>query len=154
MDDVMDKANFTLDSQVIPVRIKFKTTNIYQESLVHFWKSWYQEYWDTIDDRTNNFPRLMIRLEDLVFFPQMILKTVCDCVGGTLTEPLVLAGETSKKGGDEVHGSNKTDLRAAMISHVYTNRSKGMTRHDIQYASTVLQDSPVVQAFGYPTNPL
>lgn len=99
----------------------------------------------------------MIRLEDLVFFPQVVLKSICDCVGGTLlhgTKNFVLTGETSKKGGENIHGSNKTDLRTAMISHIYTNRSKGMTMEDIDYASSILKDSPVLHALGYPASPV
>ena len=155
VDDVIDKAaNFTLQSKVIPLRVKFKGQQIYLDSLAHFWKSWYQEYFDTIDGRENDYPRLMIRLEDLVFYPQLVLKTICDCVGGTLREKLVLAGETSKKGDNNVHGSNKTDLRTAMIAHIYTNRTKGMTLDDVRYASSVLKDSQVLQTLGYPNNPL
>ena len=95
----------------------------------------------------------MVRLEDLVFFPQQVLKVICDCVGGQLADPLVLAGNTSKKGGENIHGRNKTDLRMAMISHVYTNRSLGMTQEDMDYASKVLETSQVLQLLGYPSHP-
>ena len=152
VDNVMDKAGFTLDSKVVPVRVRYKNENAFHDSLAHFWKEWNQEYYNAWDGNST-FPRLMIRLEDLVFFPQQILTTICNCVGGKLSEPLTLKGDTSKFGGENVHGSNKTDLRAAMISHVYMNRTKGMTREDIQYASKVLKDSQVRKALGYPWNP-
>jgi hypothetical protein len=179
MDDVMDKANFTLDDElsVIPVRVRYKNEMAFHDSMAHFWKDWNQEYLDAIDvhhgfdvhhgtteDQQGSstssttsghsvFPRLMVRLEDLVFFPQQVLKDVCDCVGGQLTDPLVLEGDSSKQGGENVHGSNKTDLRAAMISHIYTNRSQGMTRDDMEYASKVLKQSQVLQRLGYPPHP-
>jgi len=95
----------------------------------------------------------MIRLEDLVFFPQQVLKTICECVGGTVNGTLSLIGETSKKGLDNVHGSNKTDLTRAMISHIYTNRTKGMTPEDLAYAMETLRDSAVLHAMGYPVDP-
>ncbi len=153
VDNVMDKANFTLESKVVPVRVRYKNEVAFHDSIAHFWKEWNQEYYDAFDG-TAIFPRLMIRLEDLVFYPQHILTTICNCVGGRLLSPLILKGDTSKRGGENVHGRNKTDLRTAMISHVYTNRTKGMTFKDIHYASSVLKESKVLQAMGYPWNPL
>ena len=174
VDNVLDKANFSLDSStVIPVRVRYKNENAFHESMAHFWKEWNQEYFMALDspeggvsdndstkhswsNSTNHskvFPRLMVRLEDLVFFPQQVLKVICDCVGGQLADPLVLAGNTSKKGGENIHGRNKTDLRMAMISHVYTNRSLGMTQEDMDYASKVLETSQVLQLLGYPSHP-
>ena len=163
MDNVVDKVNFTLStSTVIPVRVRYKSYRVYYDSfLAHFWKEWNQDYMDKMDgrnhhpkDNNTDFPRLMIRMEDLVFFPQVVLtmKTICQCVGGSM-HPLVLRGDTSKKEPSKVHGSNKTDLRAAMISHIYTNRSQGMTFQDIAYASRILQDSAVIHALGYYADP-
>jgi hypothetical protein len=157
----MDKANFTLNSSVVPVWVRYKNENAFHDSMAHFWKDWNQEYLEAADvvvgggvpNSSNPFPRLIVRLEDLVFFPQQILKSVCDCVGGQLADPLFLAGDSSKPGGENIHGSNKTDLRAAMISHIYTNRSQGMTREDMDYASNVLKESRVLERLGYPSNP-
>lgn len=153
VDNVMDKANFTLQSKVIPVRVRYKNEVAYHNSIAHFWKEWNQEYYDALDGTNSTFPRLMVRLEDLVFFPQQILTTICDCVGGRTIFPLILKGDTSKRGGENIHGRNKTDLRAAMISHIYTNRTKGMTLEDIEYARSVLKESKVLHAMGYPSTP-
>lgn len=95
----------------------------------------------------------MIRLEDLVFFPRQVLTSVCECVGGRIRDELNLIGGTSKIGGEHIHGRNKTDLRTAMISHIYGNRTKGMTMEDISYALVALQDSSVFQGMGYSTDP-
>jgi len=94
---------------------------------------------------------LITKLEDLVFFPQLVLGTICQCVGGSMRHPLILRGDTNKKEPSKVHGSIKTDLRAAMSSHIYTSnhRTQGMTFRDIEYASHILQDSTVVHALGY-----
>jgi hypothetical protein len=159
VDNVVDKANFTLGtSTVIPVRVRFKSDQVYYDSLAHFWKEFWKECWnphegdymDKMDgrnhhpkDNNTDFPRLMIRMEDLVFFPQVVLKTICQCVGGSMRHPLVLRGDTSKKEPSKV----------AMISHIYTNRSQGMTFQDIAYASRILQDSAVIHALGYYADP-
>lgn len=95
----------------------------------------------------------MIRLEDLVFFPRQVLKAVCECVGGNIQDELSLIGDTSKKGGENIHGTNKTDLRTAMVSHIYTNRTRGMTADDVSYAVVSLRNSPVLQFMRYPADP-
>ena len=141
----MDKANFTLDSKVVPVRVRYKSTVEYHESLVHMWKDWYQEYFEA------EFPRLIVRLEDVVFHPEKVLKEVCNCVDGSLSKTLTLTGESAKAGDEKFHGKNLTNLADAMVSHVFTNRTKGMTRDDHTYAIEALEDS-VMKTFGY-TNP-
>jgi hypothetical protein len=140
VDNVLDKANYTPDSKIVPVRVRYKSTLEYHTSLAHMWKDWYQEYYDV------KFPRLIIRLEDLVFHPRQILHQVCECAGGKLSENITLAGESSKKGA--IHGMNKTNLADAMILHVYSNRTKGMTIDDLQYAKETFKGS-VMSAFGY-----
>lgn len=95
----------------------------------------------------------MIRLEDLVFFPRQVLQAVCECVGGQIRDDLSLISDTSKKGGENIHGSNKTGLRDAMISHIYMNRTMGMTSEDLNYAINTLRDSPVLQEMGYHGDP-
>lgn len=108
------------------------------------WKEWNDEYLEA------TFPRLMVRLEDLVFFPKQVLTEICECVGGHVrTMGLTLIGDTSKKGGENVHGHNKTDLQKAMISHIYTNRTAGMSRDDVTFALSALRDSAVAKAMAY-----
>jgi hypothetical protein len=142
IDNVVDKANYTLDSQTVPVRVRYKSSVEFHTSLAHMWKDWYQDYYDV------KFPRLIIRLEDLVFHPRQILQQVCQCVGGKLRANITMAGESTKQGADHIHGKNKTNLADAMILHVYSNRTKGMTIDDLQYAKEILKDS-VMSDFGY-----
>ena len=143
VDNVLDKANFTLESTVIPVRVRYKVTNEFHDSLVHMWLDWYTEYFDA------TFPRLILRLEDLVFFPRLVLQQICECVGGDLAEKFRLLVNSAKQGSDNVHGTNKTGLLEAMYSHVYVNRTMGMTIEDVIYANAVLQDSVLLETFNY-----
>lgn len=178
VDNVWDKANFSISSsKVIPIRVRYKSEIAFHESLAHFWKDWNEEYYyystTTAKREMNNnhnattaattnttissptissiekFPRLMIRLEDLVFHPQEILQTICDCVGGSLYHPLRYQGETSKQGTDNIHGMDKTDLIKAMTMHIFTNRTKGMTLDDIDFAKSTLGASELLNTFGY-----
>ena len=142
VDNVLDKAGFSLHATVIPVRVRYKATNVYHKSLVHMWKDWNQDYYEA------TFPRLMIRLEDLVYHPRVVLEEVCHCVEGTLSPNLTLPEESAIKGGDNIHGTNRTSLVQAMYKHVHANQTRGMTYEDIQFARKQLDDS-VMTIFGY-----
>ena len=48
------------------------------KSLIHFWRDWIHSYIKP----DLPFPRLIIRLEDVVFRPEAVLKKVCECAGG------------------------------------------------------------------------
>ena len=144
--NVILKANFTLDMKTIPVSVRYKVEVARHESLVHFWKEWYQEYYDA------SFPRIMIRLEDLVFYPYETLKSVCDCVGGTFATKanLFLRGENIKNQSIVAHSrTQKTDLKSAFFLHLRSNRTHGMTSADKEFARIVLDNSVVRQFFGY-----
>jgi hypothetical protein len=148
VDNVKEKANFTLDAKVIPLWVRYKSETRNHESLAHMWKDWYAEYYnETVAD----WPRLMVRLEDLVFYPHETLKQICDCVEGTYVgeENLSLSMDSAKGiQPDKIHGSDKTGLVQAMISHVLKNRTEGMTVEDADFAKTTLENS-VMQIFGY-----
>jgi hypothetical protein len=138
--ELLDKAGLTLENDTVPVRVDYKSGTIHHQSLAHMWSDWYQEYYDA------TFPRLMVRLEDLVFHPEQVLRQICDCVGGTFSKELILQGQSPKQG--EGHGVNPTDLTGAMIKHVFSNRTKGMTVEDLQHASRIL-DGSLMDLFGY-----
>lgn len=48
-------------------------------SLAHLWNDWYKMY---IEDA--KYPRLFVRLEDLVFHAKETTTTICECVGGKM----------------------------------------------------------------------
>ena len=164
VDNVMERANFTMDStQSVPLWTRYKSGNMHHDSLAHMWKDWYQDYFDnhdlspTAEKKEGSYPRLMVRLEDLVFTPEPLLRSICACVNGTFgradgsSDALTLVA-TSAKGGDEgahIHGHNRTTLADAMIQHIHVNRTKGMTEDDIVFAQRVFGDSPVMEAMGY-----
>merc|ERR1712007_321007 len=45
------------------------------ESLIHLWSRWHGEYLDT------TFPRLMVRYEDLLYNPEVLIGILCECLG-------------------------------------------------------------------------
>ena len=137
---IMMKANYTLDKSVVPLRVVYGQGNfVYHQSLAHLWKDWYQEYYNA------TFPRLMVRLEDLVFHPAEVITEICDCVGGKAypKSSMSFQQESAKD-----HMKNHTNLSGAMKSHIYSNRTKGMTLEDLEYAEQVFKDS-LMSTFGY-----
>lgn len=142
--NVMFKANFSLDDRTLPVNVRYKTQVIRYPSLVHFWQDWYDEYYDA------EFPRLMLRLEDLVFRPYETLKKVCDCVDGKFAsrEHFQVRVEGSKSW-QMGHSSRQTDLMRAFHNHLRSNRTAGMTAADVWFAKAVLRDSKANIFFDY-----
>lgn len=49
-------------------------------SIAHLWNEWYNPYVNATD-----FPRLIVRMEDLVFRAELVLPKICNCFGGTWT---------------------------------------------------------------------
>jgi hypothetical protein len=78
------------------VNVKFGPGSTHHKSLAHMWNDWYGEYFYnnySMNDpaaagRSSNvtapFPRLIIRFEDIIFFPYEVTKQICECAGGVL----------------------------------------------------------------------
>jgi len=163
IDNVLNKANFTLDKKVVPVWVKYHSENRKHASLAHMWADWYSDYYEA------DFPRLMIRLEDLVFYPHETLKTICECAnedGDTedsrafeyvgdenLEMSLDSAIGGSGKMVDSIHGKERTGLLGAMKKHAGhfadEHRLTGMTTADLDFAEAVLKDSAIWKAMKY-----
>jgi hypothetical protein len=167
VDNVVEKANYTLDKKVVPLWVRYHSENWQHKSLAHMWTDWYKDYYDA------EYPRLMIRLEDLVFYPHETLRQVCECAigggGGDATdtedgyfeyvgdENLVLSLDSAIRGNgnsiDNIHGKDRTGLLGAMAKHAgpysVSHRATGMTKEDLEFAAKVLKDSDTMSFFGY-----
>ena len=161
VDNVVEKANYTLDKEVIPLWVRYHSENWQHKSLAHMWTDWYKDYYDA------EYPRLMIRLEDLVFYPHETLRQVCECaIGGDDTtnagdgyfeyigdESLILSLDSAIKGGDNIHGKDRVGLLGAMAKHAgpfsVSHRATGMTKEDLEFATNVLKESETMSFFGY-----
>lgn len=49
------------------------------QSLLHVWTDWNLDYY-----QQNQYPLLMVRLEDIVYRPKQVVSSICSCIGGTL----------------------------------------------------------------------
>lgn len=139
-----------------PVRIKYSNFTREHRSLVHFYNEWYQEYLD-IDD----YPHVMVRMEDLLFFPDEVVPQICACAGGRLvfsnrthsTQNHIRVVAQSAKAKHTTRfmeeGEEHTGYLDALIKYGNSiNRFRGMTPQDLQYARRYL-DRNIMEMFGY-----
>ena len=130
------------------------------DSLIHMWKHWYKGY--VSPDLP--FPRLIIRLEDLVYQPDKTLHQICECVGGKKLYPnKVLPKESvktikdrdrAKRGlnGTLTGGRETAGLLKAWIDHANTALLwEKMTAKDQQLVKMVLArgKSKLIDLFNY-----
>lgn len=145
-DDDDPQANFTNVTQVIPVYVKYNSLTTHHTSLAHAWNDWYGDYVNA------DFPRLMVRMEDLIFHTVNVTETICKCAGGHLTtkRPFQYVKRNAKE--DELHEFQyETTVLDAMIrygSATSHDRIKGMTEEDKAYAKSVIRKD-LMDLFGY-----
>lgn len=144
---LMKHKNVTVSATgAVPVQVTYAEFNVHHDSLIGFWNDWYNEYVNV------KWPRLLVRFEDLVFFPQQVTKTVCECAGGELNpgRPFKFIVNSAKRG-DAAHGkmSERTTYIDALMKYgTEKGRYKGFTRDDLDYLRKHL-DPKLMQLFRY-----
>ena len=113
--------------------------------MAHFWQEWNQKYFDA------DFPRLMVRNEDVVFRPKAVVKEVCDCIGGTMTEKFDFQVEGTKRN-DMYHSTTSqpaTDWIGAITKYGHDkHRFDGFKEEDLKLADSVF-DPEMMETFHY-----
>lgn len=141
VDNVMNTANFTADLKIIPLYVKYKKESTNHLSLAHLWNDWYYEYIN------GDFPRLIVRFEDLLFFGKEITEKACKCAGGVMYPKFRHIGRSAKVG--TIHGDDKTSLVEALIRYGQRqNATRGMTNEDMHFAKTAF-DADLMRMFAY-----
>lgn len=140
------RANLHRSSEIAPVYVDYNKMYVYHDSLVGMWNDWYNEYVQA------DFPRVLVRMEDLVFHTRNVTQAVCECAGGMLREGEFQYVQGSAKPGHNFANQYKTTMLDAMIRYgsAQSNleRIKGMTKDDIAYARSTLSPD-LMEAFGY-----
>ena len=111
-------------------------------SLPKLWSEWNRAYYDA------DFPRLMVRYEDLLWRAEATTTKVCDCVGGTMLPNFDPVTRSSKAG--EGHGTGQVNDRATAAAK-YANESRRyefLDDADVAYVAAEI-DPRLVDAFGY-----
>ena len=126
-----------------PLPDKNNKTFVNYDSILDFWNVWYKQYLDA------DFPRLMIRFEDLLFHAEETVSQVCECGGGTIN-PKFRYVEDSAKGQKGPHAGS-AGFMASLVT--YGNRTLRMeeiltTKWDVEYFRNHV-DKELLDLFSY-----
>jgi hypothetical protein len=107
------------------------------------WNDWYNDYLRA------DFPRVIVRMEDLIFYGKQVTETLSQCGGGSPRQERFQHISQSAKLGTAQHGTDKTSLVEAMIRYgTDEHRLDGMTEKDLQETRRIL-DSNLMELFNY-----
>lgn len=122
----------------IPVSVKYGAGTENYTSLVHLWLDWYEQYIGMAD-----YPFLVVRMEDLVFYTQDTVTQVCECAGGRIRDdqPFQYILESAKK--DSPGHDTSTGLTEAWIKYSQALQSRaGFVPADYEAALSALDSDP------------
>mmetsp|Transcript_16719 Transcript_16719/g.31675 ORF Transcript_16719/g.31675 Transcript_16719/m.31675 type:complete len:422 (-) Transcript_16719:833-2098(-) len=133
------------ESKTVPVNVAYQSDRVsHYDSLIGVWNEWYGDYL-----KVDEFPRLMIRFEDILFHLDKVITQVCHCGGGKLINHengIHLKSESVKKGGS--HQGSSGLLSAIIRYGSDKHRLDGMTKEDIEYATSNV-NADLMKSFGY-----
>ena len=133
----------------VPVQIKYPEKSAYWDSLAHLWSDWYGQYFNA------DYPRLIVRFEDMLFNAKEMVNTICECAGGVAREPgkFAYVVDSGKFGKGHASSEPKTNMISAMIKYgTDEKRFLGMTTDDLIYANEHL-DANLMSIFQYEIPP-
>ena len=133
----------TAKSEEAVVMYRLDSNFTYHSSLVGVWNDWYSDYYHNF-----RYPRLIIRYEDLLFRPHLVIKDVCDCVDGITKKKFRLIRQSAKGNRGQHQGSKTTLLDAFTRYGNAEKRIKGYTNEDLNYAEKHLNQD-LMNVFGY-----
>lgn len=97
---------------------KLETTVKYAEfkrkhkSILDLWNDYYRDYLEV------SWPRLIVRIEDLIFHPEKVTTKVCECAGGSMRpDGKFKFIVNSAKKGTQAHGKQRTGMVDAIIKY-------------------------------------
>ena len=134
------------DAQTFQIKITFDEDDVeFFDSLVDVWNDWYRPYWENKE----NYPRLIVRFEDLLLHAPVIIEKVSECIFGPdyIRQKRNFKYQTSSS---KSHGSGTNFLKAIMKTANETSRESGLTLKDKIYAAQHL-DAEMMNAFQYRT---
>lgn len=129
------------------------------DSLLHMWNDWNGEFF-----YANKSPAIVVRFEDLVFFPRELTEQVCACAGGEIMKPHHVYSDRDVSGGGNFHyvvGSSltgpghgsKNPLNGLLESWIkyakpMKEREKKFSSRDLEFVEQYL-DKPMAETLGY-----
>lgn len=126
INDMEKKRNNGED--VVSLKVHYRDTKITQHtSMVHLWNDYYRDWMET------DFPKLVVRFEDLLFHAEEVVTKVCECGRGEIRKGPFQYEISSAKQGKAHLGANGL-LTSMMKYATESNRLKSFTNQDLEYA--------------------
>ena len=122
------------------------------ESLAHYWSKWHWEYLEA------DYPRLIVRFEDLQFHPRELVDVICQCAGGVARNDAgaftyVVDSAKSFGPGHGPQKAEKTNMITGMIKYgTGANRRNKLSKEDLDYAAQHF-DPELMSLFEYTLPP-
>jgi hypothetical protein len=128
----------------IPVSIEYAEFTKTHTTMMDHYSDFYGDYVKA------TFPRVIVRFEDLIFFPKQVVSKICKCAGGELEDgPFTYIVESAKKGSAHGKRSQRTGYVDAIIKYGRRQaRWLNMTAHDLEYTKRNL-DPNIMTTFHY-----
>jgi len=143
-DDFYCPAIVHRDNETQEVLVTYGSGNQMYESIAHLWNRWNRGWYDSMA-----FPRLMVRMEDLIFYPDKVIPEVCSCAGGSMMHKRIKIPFESAKANTSGHAQqhSKTYLQAVIkYGNVRTWDRFPMWDH---IAARFILDKELLDVFGY-----
>lgn len=128
----------------VPVTVGYGPTQrnmSHYDSLAGLWNEWYGDYFDITE-----YPRLIVRFEDVMISPKEVVTKVCECGGGVIKGEFKMVADAAKKGA--AHKGSSGLVSALTRYGDPKKRVDGMEKADLDYARQHLRDD-LMEAFGY-----
>eukprot|EP00546_Thalassionema_frauenfeldii_P019668 CAMPEP_0178905336 /NCGR_PEP_ID=MMETSP0786-20121207/6219_1 /TAXON_ID=186022 /ORGANISM="Thalassionema frauenfeldii, Strain CCMP 1798" /LENGTH=375 /DNA_ID=CAMNT_0020576933 /DNA_START=133 /DNA_END=1260 /DNA_ORIENTATION=- len=122
--------------------VSFGAGNQTFESIAHLWNNWNRGWYNSLA-----FPRLVIRMEDLLFHADKVLAKICACAGGTMIDQFKVPLKSSKSN-QLGHYNHETTFLREFIRHGNLQSWDRFLHRDV-VAARALLDKELLQIFQY-----
>jgi hypothetical protein len=114
------------------------------KSLAHLWNEWYDDYVTGAD-----YPFVMVRMEDLVFYAKETTTAICECAGGKIRTDQPFKYVVGSAKADSKGHDTSTGIVEAWIKYSKPYQPQaGFTDEDYEISKEVL-NGDLMGAFGY-----
>ena len=120
-------------------------------SLAHLWNDWYSYYLD-LKKRGggDDFPYLVIRMEDIVFYPKETIHKVCECAGGKIREDQAFQLVTDSAKGDSPGHDASTGTYEAWVKYSLPNTKERYSFSEADYSHAAMAlNQTLMDSLGY-----
>jgi hypothetical protein len=129
------------------VSVKYGAGSENYTSLVHLWLDWYRQYIVDAD-----FPVIVVRMEDLIFFTKDTVSQICSCAGGQLYDANNFTYVVDSAKADSPGHDTSTGLATAWIKYsqpLQVHAGFVETDYHAAYRELSKDENHLMQLLGY-----